>query len=117
MLFLRSLKVFISSREINLCRLDTFPIMVASKSLMYKRVTAFRTTLDSILQLQLYTSDKQTRVAFYDYEKQTVAGDRNSKINFKACSAFQCVQLNDFMNSYISCGMAPPHIIVACIKV
>ena len=74
MLFLRSLKVFISSREINLCRLDTFPIMVANKSSMYNRVLAFairyywafRTTLDTTLQLQLYTSLKQTRVACYD---------------------------------------------------
>ena len=26
---------------------------------------------------------------------------------------FMGVQLNDFINSYISCGMAPPHIIGA----
>ena len=53
--FLRGLEVFISSREVNLCRLDTFPIMVANKSSMYNRVQAFRTTLDFTLQLQLYT--------------------------------------------------------------
>ena len=70
MLFLRSLEVFISSGEINLCRLDILPIMVANKSSMYNRVPFFRTTctLDSTLQLQLYTSLKQTRVAFYDPE-------------------------------------------------
>ena len=34
MLFLKSLKLFISSKEINLCRLDTFR-MVANKSSMY----------------------------------------------------------------------------------
>ena len=79
MLFLRSLKVFISSREINLCKLNTFLIMVANKSSMYNRVPAFRTILDSILQLQLYTSLKQTRVAFYDCQKQTDAVDRNLK--------------------------------------
>ena len=44
MLFLRSLKVFIFSREINICRLDTFPIMVGNKSSMYNLVPAFRTT-------------------------------------------------------------------------
>ena len=52
MLFLRSLQIFISSRdileaervslegqtrEINLCRLDTFPTMVAKRSFMYNR--------------------------------------------------------------------------------
>ena len=41
MFFLRSLEIFISSREINLCRLDTFPTMVASRSFMYNRVPAF----------------------------------------------------------------------------
>ena len=70
MLFLRSLEVFISSKEINLCRLDTFPVIVANKSSMYNRVSAFMTTLDSSQQLQLYTNLKQTRVAFYDPEKQ-----------------------------------------------
>ena len=44
MLFLRNLKVFISSMEINLCRLDTFLIMVANKSSLYNWVPAFRTT-------------------------------------------------------------------------
>ena len=44
MLFLRSLNVFISSREINLCKLDTFPIMAGNKSSMYNWVLAFRTT-------------------------------------------------------------------------
>ena len=44
MLFLISLNVFISSREINLCKLDTFPIMVRIKSSMYNRVPTFRTT-------------------------------------------------------------------------
>ena len=63
MLFLRSLKVLISSMEISLCRLDTFPIIVANKLSMYNRVPDFRTTLDATLQLQLYTSLKQTRVA------------------------------------------------------
>ena len=38
--FLRSLKVFISSREIDLCRLDTFPIMVANKSSVHNQVLA-----------------------------------------------------------------------------
>ena len=33
MLFLRSLEIFISSREINLCRFDTFPTMVANSQL------------------------------------------------------------------------------------
>ena len=111
MLLLKSLKVFIFSREINLFRLDTFPIMVAKCSSMYNWILAFRTTLDSIMQLQLYTSLKQTRVAFYDCEKQTDAGNRNSEFYFKALSIFRGVQLNDFMNSYISCGMATPHII------
>ena len=41
MLFLRSLEIFISSREINLCRLDTVPSMVANRPVMYKRVPAF----------------------------------------------------------------------------
>ena len=38
MLFLRSLEIFISSKEINLCRLDTFPTMVANRPVMYNRV-------------------------------------------------------------------------------
>ena len=41
MLFLRSLEIFISSREINLCRLDTFPTMVVNTPVMYNRVSAF----------------------------------------------------------------------------
>ena len=41
MLFLRSLEVFISLQEINLCRLDTFPIMVANKSSIVKPGTGF----------------------------------------------------------------------------
>ena len=41
LLFLRSLERFISSREINLCRLDTFPTMVANRPVMYNRVPAF----------------------------------------------------------------------------
>ena len=49
MLFLRSLETFISSREINLCRLDTFPTMVANRPVMYNRVPAFWTTLNSTL--------------------------------------------------------------------
>ena len=113
MLFFRSVKVFISSREINLCILDTFPIMVANKSSMYNRVPAFRTTLKSTLQLQLYTSLKQTRVAFYDCDKQIDAGDRNGKFISKPGVFFRGVQLNDFMNSYISCGMSTPHVIGA----
>ena len=89
MLFLRYLKVFISYREINLCRLDIFPIMVANKSSMYNRVPAFRTTLDSTLQLQLYTSLRQTQVAFYDCEKDIDAENRNGRFYFKAWSVFQ----------------------------
>ena len=45
MLFLRCLEIFISSRKINLCRLETFPSMVANRPVMYNRV-------------QLYTSLK-----------------------------------------------------------
>ena len=70
MLFLSSLKVFISSREINLGILDTFLIMVANESSMYNRVPAFRTIFYSTLQLQLYTSLKQTRLAFYDCDRR-----------------------------------------------
>ena len=112
MLFLRSLKVFISSREINLCRLDTFPTMVANKSSMYNRVPAFRTTLDPTVQLQLYTSLKQTRVAFYDCEKQQTPSKEMVNFISKLGVFFRGLQLNNFMNSYISCDMTPPHIIV-----
>ena len=48
-LFLGCLEIFISSREINLCRLDTFPSMVANRPVMYNRVLAFWTTLNSTL--------------------------------------------------------------------
>ena len=41
MLFLRSPEIFISSWEINLCRLDTFPTMIANRPAMYNRVPAF----------------------------------------------------------------------------
>ena len=41
MLFLRSLEIFISSREINLCRLDTFPSMVANRPVMYRLLDYF----------------------------------------------------------------------------
>ena len=40
-LFLRRLDIFISSREISLCRLDTFPTMVLNRPVMYNRVPAF----------------------------------------------------------------------------
>ena len=77
-------------------------------------VPAFSNIFDSTLQLQLYTSLKQTRVAFYDCDKQPDAGDRNGKLYFiKPRVFFRGVQLNDFMNSYISCGLTPPHIIGA----
>ena len=51
--------------------------MVADKLSLYNQVPAFRNTLDFTLQLQLYTSLKQTRVALYDCEKQIDAEDRN----------------------------------------
>ena len=41
MLFLRRLEIFVSSREIKLCRLDTFPSIVANRPVMYNRVPAF----------------------------------------------------------------------------
>ena len=56
---------------------DAFSLMVANKSSLYNRVPAFKTSLDSTLQLQLYTSLKQTRIAVYDCDKQTDAGVRN----------------------------------------
>ena len=89
--------------------------MVANESSMYNRVLVFRTSLDSTLQLQLYTSLKQTPVAFYDCDKQRDADDRNGCLNFisKPGVFFRGMQLNNFMNLYISCGMAPPHIIGA----
>ena len=56
MVFLRSLEIYISSREINLCRLDTFPTMVANRPVMYNRVPAFGLLWILLcLQLQLYT--------------------------------------------------------------
>ena len=110
MLFLRNLEVFISSMEINLCRLDTFPIMVVNKSSVYIRVSAFRTTFDFTLQLQLYTSLKQTRVVIHDSEKQQTPA--TEMVNFiSKTGVFRGVQQNVFMNSYISYGMAPPHTI------
>ena len=58
-LFLRSLEIFISSREINLCGLDTFSTMVANRPVMYNRVPAFGLLWILLsLQLQLYTSLK-----------------------------------------------------------
>ena len=41
MLFLGSIEICISSREINLCRLDSFPIMVANRPSMYNRLPIF----------------------------------------------------------------------------
>ena len=65
MLFLSRLEIFISSREINLCRLDTFPSMVANRPVMNNRVSAFGLLWILLcLQLQLYTSHKQAVVAF-----------------------------------------------------
>ena len=87
--------------------------MVANKSSMYDRVPAFRTTLDSTLQLQLYTSLKQTRVAFYNCEKQQTPTTEMVNFISKPGVFFRDLQLNDFMNSYISCGLAPRHIIGA----
>ena len=56
MLFLRSLEIFISSREINLCRLDTFPTMVPNRPVMFNRVPAFGLLWILLcMQLQLYT--------------------------------------------------------------
>ena len=52
MLFLRSLEVFISSREINLCRMDTFPTMVANSQLCatgYRLLDYFWTTLYAVI--------------------------------------------------------------------
>ena len=59
MLFLRHLEIFISYREINLCRLDTFRTMVAKRPIMYSWVPAFGLLWILLcLQLQLYTSHK-----------------------------------------------------------
>ena len=71
--------------------------MVANKSSMYNRVPAFRTTLDSILELQLYTILKQTRVAFYDCEKQIDTGDRTDHIfNLKCLIDFYLFRGENF---------------------
>ena len=52
-----SQEIFISSREINLYRLDTFATMVANRPFMYNRVPAFWLLWILLcLQLQLYTS-------------------------------------------------------------
>ena len=48
MLFLRCLEIFISSRKINLCRLDTLPTMVANRPVMFNRVPAFGRVKHSI---------------------------------------------------------------------
>ena len=57
MLFLRSLEIFTSSREINLSRLDTFPTMVTNRPVMYSHVPAFGSYTFWQL-LRLYTSLK-----------------------------------------------------------
>ena len=65
---------------------------------MYNRVPAFRTTLRSTLQLQLYTSLKQTRVVFYDYDKQKTQATEMVNFISKPGVFFMDVQLNDFIN-------------------
>ena len=86
---------------------------------MYNRVLTFRTTFDSTLQLQLYTSFKQTRVAFYDCEKQKDAGDKSVKFDFKAGQQvkpgvfFQGCTLKCFYEFVYSMWMAPPQFIGA----
>ena len=72
---------------------------------MYNWVPAFRTTLDSTLQLQLYTSLKQTQVAFYVCEKKWTPATEIVNFISKPGVFFRGVQLNDFMNLYISCGI------------
>ena len=113
MLFLRSLKVFISSREINLCSLDTYPIIIASKSSMYNRVPGFRTTLDFTLQLQLYTSLKQTRFVFNDSEKQQTPATEMVNFISKSGVLFQGCTTEWFYEFPHFTWYTPPHIIGA----
>ena len=112
MLFLRSLEIFISSREINLCRLDTFPTMVANRPVMYNRVrlldffefysvcSCSYTQVSNRHELPLSIANKQTDAV------------RHCTFFFKQSlwCFFRSVELIFFVNSFISCGMALPHI-------
>ena len=111
-LFLRSLEIFISSREINLCRLDTFPTMVANRLVMYNRVPAFGLLwilLSAVAAIHKSQIDASCLYWFQIKKKQTL-----SDIVFfltKPVVFFRNVELTFFVNSFISCGMASPHII------
>ena len=112
MLFLWSLEIFISSREINLCRLDTFPTMVANRPVMYNRVPAF-----GILWTLLVCSCSYTQVSNRHELPLSIANKQTDAVRHciffnKACGVFffRSVELTFFVNSFISCGMASPHI-------
>ena len=74
---------------------------------MYNWVPAFRTTLDSTIhKFQADTS------CFLRLQRKTPATEMVNFIS-KPGVFFMGIQLNGFINSYISCGMAPSHIIGA----
>ena len=80
MLFLRSLEVFISSREINLCRMDTFPTMVANSQLC---ATGYR-LLDYFELLCMQSLRKRIcSVISINYDYITVLCPFNFLIRFK----------------------------------
>ena len=114
MLFLRSLEVFISSREMNLCRLDTWPTMVANSQLcatgyrlfdyfeFYSVCSCSYTQVSNRHELPLSIANKNRRCqTLYFFFKQSL------------WCFFRSVKLTFFVNSFISCGMVSPHIIEA----
>ena len=110
LLFLRSLEIFISSREINLCRLDTFPTMVANRPVMYNRVQAFG-LLWILLSAGAAIHKSQIDACclyWLQINKQTLS----DTVFFltKPVVFFRSEELTFFVNSFISYGMASPHI-------
>ena len=123
MLFLRCLERFISSREINPCRLDTFPIMVTNRPYVYDRVPGFGLLLIPLCSCSYTQVSNRHELPFCGKNKQTDAVSEMVNFISKPRAFFRRVELNAFMNSFISlnafmnsfisCGMAWPHIIDA----
>ena len=112
MLFLRSLEIFIFSKEINLCRLDTFPTMVANRPVMYNRVRVL-----DFFEFYSVCSCSYTHVSNRHGLPLSIANKQTDAVRHciflnKACGVFffGSVELIFFVYSFISSGMALPYI-------
>ena len=107
MTFLRSLKVFISSREINLYRLDTFPIMVRNKSSMYNRYRLLGPLKIPFCSCSYTQVSNRHKLPFTIVRNKQMLATEMVNFMSKPEVFFRGVQLNDEFVHFIWHGTAP----------